>query len=404
MDTREDRGMQIAEVSQIVRDGTEWVVPSQSGHGAYRVNLEAQTCNCPDHEVRHTHCKHIIAAEIVFKRETAPDGTVVETRAARITYAQDWPAYNAAQTEERDRVTALLGELCASIPQPIQTAGRPRLPLSDMLFAAVMKVYTGFSSRRFASDMREACRSGRIAKAPHFNSVSNYMADPDITPLLRELVTTSSLPMRVIETDFAVDSSGFGTSRFVRWFNKKYGREIDNREWVKVHLMCGVQTHIVTSVEVSGWTAHDTAYFAPLLATTAEHFRIGDVSADKAYLSRRNLALVEQAGGVPFVPFKSNTVVPQGDSAWTRMYHYFAYNRETFLEHYHQRSNVETVFSMIKAKFGDSVRSKSDTGMVNESLAKVLCHNLCVVNQAIHEFGIDPTFCAGSAVAQKQAV
>ena len=46
--------------------------------------------------------------------------------------------------------------------------------------------------------------------------------------------------------------------------------------------------------------------------------------------------------------------------------------RLAFMEHYHMRSNIESAFSMIKGKFGDSVRSKSDTGQVNEALCKVL--------------------------------
>ncbi len=83
------------------------------------------------------------------------------------------------------------------------------------------------------------------------------------------------------------------------------------------------------------------------------------------------------------------------------MYHYYMFNREQFLERYHQRSNVESVFSMMKAKFGDAVRSKSDTGMVNEVLCKVLCHNICVLIQSIHELGIEPNFCAELAVAQQ---
>lgn len=49
------------------------------------------------------------------------------------------------------------------------------------------------------------------------------------------------------------------------------------------------------------------------------------------------------------------------------------------MEHYHMRSNVESAFSMLKDKFGDSVRSKSDTGQINEALCKVLCHNICVL-------------------------
>jgi hypothetical protein len=34
--------------------------------------------------------------------------------------------------------------------------------------------------------------------------------------------------LKATVTDFAVDTSMFSTSRFVRWFNKKCGREIDN--------------------------------------------------------------------------------------------------------------------------------------------------------------------------------
>ncbi|MDX6381251.1 MAG: hypothetical protein QOI57_2275 [Rubrobacteraceae bacterium] len=167
---------------------------------------------------------------------------------------------------------------------------------------------------------------------------------------------------------------------------------MDNREWIKAHLICGVQTKIVTGVGVSGWMAHDTNYFVPLLERTAAHFGVEKVSADKAYLSHKNTEAVEQVGAIPFIPFKSNTLPPAEDSAWSRMYHYFMFNRETFAEHYHKRSNIESAYSMIKAKFGDSVRSKSDTAQINECLCKVLCHNVCVLVQAIHELGIEPSF------------
>jgi hypothetical protein len=106
------------------------------------------------------------------------------------------------------------------------------------------------------------------------------MANPELTNALKHLVTVSSLPLKAAESDFAVDPLGFSTSRFVCWYNKKYGREADNRVWVKVHLMCGVHTKIVSSVEVGGWTVHDTNNFVPLVETTANHFQLRDVTAD----------------------------------------------------------------------------------------------------------------------------
>ena len=215
--------------------------------------------------------------------------------------------------------------------------------------------------------------------------------------ILKNLVTMSSLPLKAVEADFAVDSLGFSTSRFVRRFNKKYGRETDNREWVKVHLMCGTRTRIVTGIEVSGRTANDTTYFVPLVEKTAEHFQVREVAADKAYLSRKNLNAVERVGDTPYIPFKTNTLPPDEDSVWSRMYHVFTLQREAFLEHYHKRSNAETAYSMIKAKFGDSLRSKSDVGQLNEALCKVLCHNLCVLCHPIHELAIEPTLCPNFA-------
>lgn len=86
---------------------------------------------------------------------------------------------------------------------------------------------------------------------------------------------------------------------------------------------------------------------------------------------------------------------PQGlpvGGLFQKMFHYFQYKQEEYLSHYHRRSNVESVFSMVKRKFGDCVRSKTDTAMVNEVLCKILAHNLCVLNHEECELGIETMF------------
>lgn len=420
MDARELKGMQIAATMPLRRDTNGWIVPSQSGPGTYRVaphpttnaqvargqaeppaGVQPFACNCPDFETRRLPCKHVLAVTMVIRRENVySDGSVV-TEQVKITYTQDWAAYNAAQCAEKEMFGPMLSDLCSTVHNRPQGNGRPRLPMSDMAFAAVSKVYAGLSARRFDSDVRENVEKGLTDADPHFNSVLRYMRDPEMTPVLKSLVALSALPLASVESDFAVDSTGFTTSRFVRWYDHKWGKEKSKREWVKLHAMTGVRTNVVSSVEVSDYRSHDTNYFRPLVSATAENFTIGDVTADKAYSNKANANHVEKFGAVPVIPFRAPYNPPPQPltlelaSAWERMSHLFAYKRDVFLARYHQRSNVETTFSMIKRKFGDSLRSKSDVGQVNEVLCKVIAHNLCCVIAAVYEMGLDvPEFTA----------
>lgn len=264
MDTREEKGLQIAAMSKVEKNRLGWKVPSQSGNGTYVVNLDHghPFCTCPDFEKRQLPCKHIHAVEFVMKREENPDGTTTVTQAVRVTYNQDWHIYNEAQTHEQEHFVKLLRDLCDGIPQ-LESA--------------------------------------------------------------------------------------------------------------------------------------DNIQFPTLVNNTAKTFTINEVSADKAYSGRKNLHVVQAVGGTAYIPFMSHSTGMANkhskfDGLWNQMWHFYNFNREAFLQHYHKRSNVETVFSMIKAKFGSAVRAKTPTAQVNEVLCKILCHNICVLIQSMYELGITPNF------------
>jgi transposase len=129
----------------------------------------------------------------------------------------------------------------------------------------------------------------------------------------------------------------------------------------------------------------------PMLETTARNFKVAEVSADKGYGSLKNTDAVFAVGATPFIAFKNNSNGMVGGK-FQEMFHYFMYRRQEFLQHYHKRSNVESTFSMMKRKFGDSIRSKTDIAMINETLCKVLCHNLVVLIHEMQELGIEATF------------
>jgi transposase/predicted nucleic acid-binding Zn finger protein len=395
MDTREDRGRAIAKGAALERkgDGPYWLVHSQSREAKYLVDEENRTCTCPDYEAHRQPCKHVFAVQYTIQRETNERGETTVTETVRVTYAQDWPAYNAAQTHEKEHVATLLADLCSAIDNGVQKRGRPRLLLSDGVFSAVMKVYGTTSGRRAMTDMREYEAKGLISKALCYNSVFNVLENKAVTPILRRMIEESAAPLKAVETDFAVDSSGFSTSTYARWFSAKYGREMAENKWLKAHVMVGVKTNVIASVEITDAYTHDTTQFPALVDRAASTFNIARVSADKAYSSRANHLAVESVGAEPYIAFKTNALAYGSDAdVWSRMYAFFVLNREEFLRHYHQRSNVETTFSMVKAKFGTKVRSKTETAQVNEILCKLLCHNLCCLVHATYELGIETTF------------
>ncbi len=398
MDLREQRGMELAATRTIQQKAGIWIVPSQAGKGTYRVHLmpKIASCTCPDFETRGVNCKHIYAARFVMRREQNADGSVTVTKSVtlteqRTTYPQAWSAYNEAQTNEQDKFQSLLHDLCSGLVSAPTKNGRPRLPLSDALFNVTFKVYSTVSQRRFMSDLREAHRRGYISKVPHFNSISNYLENPDLTSILQNFITQTSLPLKAVESDFAVDSSGFTTSRFTRWFDHKYGQVREQHDWVKCHLMVGTKTNIVTAVEIHGRHTNDSPVLPALVNGTAQNFQITEVSADKGYASRANAEAIAAVGATPFISFASHHR-GTGGGTWEKMYHYFQFRRDEFLQHYHKRSNVESAFSMMKRKFGDGLRSKTDVAMVNETLCKILCHNLVVLIHEMCELGIDPIF------------
>lgn len=320
-------------------------------------------------------------------------GTITEAEniGVRKSYPQDWRAYNKAQTSEKEHFLKLLHALCAGVAEPVQKRGRPRMPINDAIFSACFKVYSTYSARRFMSDLRDAETKGYIQKTPHFNSIYNHLENPALTPILQSLIVQSSLPLAAIETDFAADSSGFTASQLNYWREHKYGKRQEH-DWVKTHIMCGVKTNIVTAVEILDRHTNDTVPFPDLVDKTAESFTIKEVSADKAYSTGYNHKVVDEYGGLSFIAFKSNAKAGKVNDVWKKMFHYFQFNEAEFMARYHKRSNVESTFSMIKAKFGGYVRSKTETAMKNEALCKIICHNVCVLIQESHELGIDIDF------------
>ena len=368
-------------------------------------------CSCPDFEKRQEPCKHIYATSYALQREThswketkaAPDD--IEAAPEPKSY---WQVYNLAQVNEQEMFGMLLRDLCDTVPLPPKEGrgkGRPPHPLGDMIFACALKVYSEKSGRRNMTNLRNAAAAGLMEKYPSFTTVFRYMEDPALTPILHRMIEQSSLPLTAVETDFAMDSSGFSTSVHDRWFDDKWGagkkQMKPHARYLKVHLTCGVKTNVITKAIITDANSHDGQHLPELVKATDKNFEVREVMGDKAYLSGANLRLVSEVGATPLIPFKSNSKARYNEgrnrdseeaTIWNLCYHYFKLHQEEFKARYHKRSNVESTFSSVKAKFGGRLLSKREEAQVNEALLKLLCHNICVLIKAFYELGIKAEF------------
>ena len=331
-------------------------------------------------------------------------------------YRRDWSKYNEAQTHEAEDVLELLGSISDLVNEvevqarPCRERGRPRSPLGSMLFALIYKAFLGQSARRVQAQLRLLARSGYMPKCgpsdsmfsraenrepwiPCFNSINGYYGYDWLTPVLLELVTVTATPVRSLETEFTMDATGCSTHSFMRWVDYRTESEVKEHGWVKLHMMCGALTNVITRAAVSPSDVHDNVLFRELFLETARHFRMRKLTADMGYVSGPNYELARDFGVKLYVPFKSNTAPWVADgTAWSAALWDFLHRYDEFMDEYHQRSNAESTFSALKRKFPSQIRMEYPTGQVNETLCKVLAYNLSGVAREVRMRGVKPDF------------
>lgn len=386
--------------NQILQDApARFTVQSQSRPGnsyAVVVETQRQACQCAFQVESGRACIHILAVRYWLEIQTnATKGTTTER--VRLTYKQAWSAYNAAQASEVRLFDQLLSDLVQEVPEPAyQGNGRPALPMKEQVFCAVQKVYSQLSCRRASSLFGFASERGQLCHVPHYNVSSTFLNRPDATPILRGLVRLTAAPLAGVETNFAIDSTGFRTRSFGAYCAEKHGQKKEHK-WLKAHLATGVNTNIVTDVIVTGSDGEgsgDSPNFAPLVQGTVEAgFQIEEVSADKAYSSRDNHDAVGAVGGQAYIPFKSNAKGrAHGSPLWRKAFLFFQLHEDEFKARYHKRSNVESTIGAIKKKLGETLKSKNRVAQEHELLCKVLAYNITVLIHEMFENGISPDF------------
>lgn len=403
-----------------------------SGTNAYRVECDERNirgtmrveyrCQCQDF-AKHgaVECKHIFADRL-RRKEVIVIGNVgnarekvikAQRRPARKRKTHDGRAIKTAQRDARVDMPERLPDLIVSLHAGFKrhSSGivipiRPQLyrggshgtDRATKALALLYKICEGKSADAMQSVYKRLIRDGhlRLEDPPHQNTLTDWMNDERITPVLQEFLRLTSLPFRVREIGAIVDSSKVSQLRTAHARGVDYlGDERPDADWMKCHALVGVETMAVMAVRFSGsrgTTTHDINFVQELVEEALHAFDLQYLLADKAYLSGPMLQWLWEKHLRAAIPLKKGWFREEG-----REYHeavaalvkwYDSDNNRAFHEVYRLRPKIEALFSILKRTAGESCWSRGRhpnaaknadapcQAWINETLCKFIYLNL----------------------------
>jgi len=164
----------------------------------------------------------------------------------------------------------------------------------------------------------------------------------------------------------AIDSSGFETDHMSYHYANVWNRQDKRkyRRYLKVSIAIDTDSQYILSQKIRLGPRNDTIDFKPIMRNINCRF----VVADKGYDSKENRYFVlKNMKAYPHIPYRK----------WSgKNYERLGVPLKFDKRIYHQRSKVETVFSVIKRKYGSFVLSKNYKSQKKEILIRMIAYNI----------------------------
>ena len=234
------------------------------------------------------------------------------------------------------------------------------------------------------SDLRKAIG---LTLVPHYTTLQKAashllrqsMANQLLETTVRIVKKTPSIPLA------AIDSTGLEAGHISRYFvRRKRAKELKTYEnthykrWPKLSIVCDCHSHLILSAITTRGPSVDVNLFQRTLKPAVENFTIEHILADAGYDSEANHRYArEECQITSTIPPNHGrpTLVPKPFKGKYRELMRTNFDKET----YGQRWQVETVFSMIKRNFDDTVHARSYWAQCREMMLLVLTHNIAVL-------------------------
>lgn len=167
-------------------------------------------------------------------------------------------------------------------------------------------------------------------------------------------------------TTVAVDATGFELESKSYYYRTVWNSDKPQKtkRYMKLSIAIDARKQMIMTYALRRKFRHDTLDFTQLL----KELNVDYVVADKGYDSKKNRQFViQRLHAIPIIPYRKKSPI----------YRFPGGKRLRFDERiYHQRSKVETVFSVMKRKYGSVLRARSYGAQKVELISKLIAYNI----------------------------
>ncbi len=275
--------------------------------------------------------------------------------------------------------------------------------------ALVHKIVQGKSADAMIYEYERLIESGTLhmEKPPHQNTLTEWMNDERLTPILHEFLRITSLPFRAREIAAIIDSSKVSQLRNAHYQSVEYdGDERPGADWMKCHALVGVETMVVMAVAFSGSVnkgTHDINFVKPLMTEALKTFPLQFMLGDKAYLKEDILTWLWDQSIKAVIPVKKRWFRDEKkayhESVMELVKWFDQDNGRIFHQFYRLRPKIEAFFSLLKRSNQEHCWSRGRrsntarnaetpcTAWINETLCKFIYMNLRTTHTLEKETG-----------------
>jgi len=176
----------------------------------------------------------------------------------------------------------------------------------------------------------------------------------------------------VDEVIAGIDGTGISSRRGCMHYYKRIGQKVKKKDFLKVVGVADMTTQIVTTIKVRKKERHDNVDFASQMRKTRKVIRIKRGLGDRGFDAEKNHIVMEELGAEFIAPLKNKDVPVHR----TKGVHRKKLKRYFPKKKYHQRSKKETIWFVVKDKYGKFVKSIVFHTQKIEILMRFLAYNL----------------------------